>query len=422
MTEPGSALPWGMLHTIGVVSTTSSMTRAAELLRVSQPALSRRVNAAEQLAGTDLFDRTGSGVQVTAAGRALADAARRMAGPLRAATAPPVAGPPECAFATYVTSLGELVRWFSQRWPASRWHGAELRPELAMADLAQGALDIFLGVHTLHHAPVAASVRRHVAVRDPLRLAMSTRHPLAANPVLTLAELRHEPWLTSNDPAVEQLLVEACRGHGFHPRIAYRTDRTRSIRDLVAGGHAVTLCVPVARTDDEVVVRPVIGLPSLDLVVAWNPERLPAALADRFCGVLIGWYLSRAWSVPAFRSWLDAHYAEVISAVTIGVDEAGDPDPARDVIDWNDLQAAFEVLRTGSAPQAASRLGCSPSTVQRRLHRLERQVGDALLERSAEGRPEPTVRGFLLLHHLYRAQAARDAELTAETPSISNNT
>jgi len=55
------------------------------------------------------------------------------------------------------------------------------------------------------------------------------------------------------------------------------------------------------------------------------------------------------------------------------------------MFDWNDLRYFLAVARTGSTIAAAKALGWSQSTVQRRLARLERQLGCKLVERHPTG-------------------------------------
>jgi DNA-binding transcriptional LysR family regulator len=55
-----------------------SIGQAARLLRISQPALSKRLRGLEAIAGTDLLQRSPTGVEPTAAGRELYDAARKV--------------------------------------------------------------------------------------------------------------------------------------------------------------------------------------------------------------------------------------------------------------------------------------------------------------------------------------------------------
>ncbi|MEQ8664956.1 MAG: LysR substrate-binding domain-containing protein [Rhodospirillales bacterium] len=70
-----------MLHTqlraFHAVATNGSFTRAAQVLRVSQPTLSGQVRALEDSYGTELFQRRGRGIEITDLGRALLEVTRR---------------------------------------------------------------------------------------------------------------------------------------------------------------------------------------------------------------------------------------------------------------------------------------------------------------------------------------------------------
>src|SRR5262249_48150999 len=60
------------------VAQTGSMTRGAERLDISQPAVSKQVQELERVLGVHLFDRIGRRVRLSQAGEILADYARRL--------------------------------------------------------------------------------------------------------------------------------------------------------------------------------------------------------------------------------------------------------------------------------------------------------------------------------------------------------
>src|SRR5580692_7106761 len=65
------------LKALVTVVETGSVTRAAELLHLVQPAVTRQVRSLEHELGVPLFERTRHGMRPTAAGLTFADRARR---------------------------------------------------------------------------------------------------------------------------------------------------------------------------------------------------------------------------------------------------------------------------------------------------------------------------------------------------------
>jgi len=70
---------WSLVPSFLAVLDAGSLMGAARALNAQQPTLSRHIAALEAQLGVALFERTGRGVQPTAAARELAEAARRMA-------------------------------------------------------------------------------------------------------------------------------------------------------------------------------------------------------------------------------------------------------------------------------------------------------------------------------------------------------
>jgi DNA-binding transcriptional LysR family regulator len=78
--EPGApAFDWGLVRSFVAVLDAGSVMAAARATGTQQPTLSRHISALEAQLGVPLFERTGRGVQPTAAALALAEASRGMA-------------------------------------------------------------------------------------------------------------------------------------------------------------------------------------------------------------------------------------------------------------------------------------------------------------------------------------------------------
>lgn len=73
-------------------------------------------------------------------------------------------------------------------------------------------------------------------------------------------------------------------------------------------------------------------------------------------------------------------------------------------INWDNLRLFLSVVRAQSAQEAARRLNVDHSTITRRLHRLEKELGTRLFERTAAGHVM-TAAGHRLLEHVERIES-----------------
>jgi DNA-binding transcriptional LysR family regulator len=168
-----------------------SISRAAELLLISQPALTRQIHLLEHELGTPLFDRVAVGVRPTAAATALhshaltmlrlADATRevaRSAGPVgeQVEIGLPPGVPPRWLRATLQrlrTQLPEAVFTFAD---------AGSVDQLRM--VRAGQLDIAL----VHHVPPDPLVQQPL-FEQSFGVAVRPGHPLAGRPTCPVADL-----------------------------------------------------------------------------------------------------------------------------------------------------------------------------------------------------------------------------------------
>lgn len=71
-------IDWNLLKSFAAVADLGSLTRAAAILGISQPTISRHIAELEQLVGASLFERGARGLSLTQAGAALVEPSRRM--------------------------------------------------------------------------------------------------------------------------------------------------------------------------------------------------------------------------------------------------------------------------------------------------------------------------------------------------------
>ncbi|MFF7456842.1 LysR family transcriptional regulator [Kitasatospora sp. NPDC008115] len=219
---------------------TGSFTRAAELLHVTQPALSHQVRALEKAVGGPLLERLPRGVRPTPMGRAVlphARAALADAGRVRAAArqAAGLAGG-ELELATvYSVGLGILppvLRAWRAAHPGVRIrlrefaHNEELR-----AAMAAGQADVAVGTPPADwEGPIRElGVEEFVLVLPEGTGVTGGRVPLA--------DLAGHDWVHyAPGNGLADLLDAACAEAGFRPRAAVRTEQTAAAPLLAAAG------------------------------------------------------------------------------------------------------------------------------------------------------------------------------------------
>ncbi|AGS71216.1 LysR family transcriptional regulator [Streptomyces collinus] len=270
------------LRTIRTIAEAGSLTRAATLLGLAQPALSAQLRRIERALGGALFERGRHGVRATALGELVLERARIVL--------PAVSGLQQEAarFArarreperlrlggTHGPLLGALVDRLAEAVPDATVTTRASWSERELAGLlAEGRLDFALAGTCGSAAPPDATqlVWREIAV-DPVFVMLPAGHRLAAADEVGLAALAGEDWAcVPGDGCFADCFTAACARTGFAPRRMYETD-TASCVHLVQVGRAVGLCRATFPTTPGIATRPLAGTPLVwRHVLGWHPE------------------------------------------------------------------------------------------------------------------------------------------------------
>ncbi|MER6117806.1 LysR family transcriptional regulator [Streptomyces sp. NPDC001743] len=222
---------------------TGSFTQAAELLHVTQPALSHQIRALESSLGGSLLERLPRAIRPTPMGRAVLPHARAaLAESERLHTAARRAAGlegGELEIATvYSVSLGILppvLRAWRRRHPGVR---IRLR-EFAHADQLQAAMAT--GQADLAIGPTPAGWEgpiRELGIEEFV-IVLPSDDPLASEPPgpLALSVLADRAWVRyAPGNGLADLLDQACRQAGFNPTTAVHAEQTSAAPLLAAAG------------------------------------------------------------------------------------------------------------------------------------------------------------------------------------------
>ncbi len=226
----------------------SSFTRAAEVLHVTQPALSHQVKALERSVGGELLERLPRGVRLTPMGRAflphaqLAVRSARQAERAARAAAGAVGG--ELHVATvHAVAVGMLPA------VAARWRA--LHPGVALVLREYGSTEALeeqleRGVADLAVGPEPKEWTGPVlpAGREELVLVVPFDDPLSGRGSVRLAELADRDWIRcAMEPSVqgEPVIDRACGTAGFTPRTVMRTEHTSTAVRMAAAGVGIVV-------------------------------------------------------------------------------------------------------------------------------------------------------------------------------------
>jgi DNA-binding transcriptional LysR family regulator len=239
-----------LLPLLAQLGRTEHITETAELLGLPQSTVSRAVARASAIVGTDLVIRDGRGVRLTPAAKsllphieaALAEFQTGLAGVRHESDV--VRGRIAVSFQhTFGEAmLPVLISAFRSRHPQTAFDLSQGSRDGCLAELAAGSADLALT------APVAApgrSIGSAALYREPLRLVVHYRHPLAGRRRARVADLRQEPFVAMGPGYGMRSLTDALfREAGFRPRIAFESQDSHTVRGLVSAGLGVSILPP----------------------------------------------------------------------------------------------------------------------------------------------------------------------------------
>ncbi|MCU1561784.1 MAG: hypothetical protein QOH19_2136 [Actinomycetota bacterium] len=239
-----------LLPLLAELGRTQHITATAEALGLPQSTVSRAIARASAIVGTELLIRDGRGVRLTAAAKALLPHIEAALGEFQSGldlvrhASEVVRGRIAVSFQHTFgeATLPLLISAFRSRHPQTAFDLSQGARDGCLAELAGGAADLALT------APVAAPSRTIASAalyREPLRLVVHHRHPLAGRKRARVADIRHEPFVALGPGYGMRSLTDALfREAGFRPRIAFESQDAHTVRGLVSAGLGVSILPP----------------------------------------------------------------------------------------------------------------------------------------------------------------------------------
>ena len=247
------------LRAVLVVAETGSVTNAAKLLRVAQPALTRQVLALERELGVALFERRRSGMVSTPAGDVMIDHARRALAELERAEIALRIRPGVVQGVVNVGILDSLTDLFAAPFVTAmreRFPKIEIRLYTAFAgNLRRWLYDGELDVAVLFGFSDRSLIDITPLAIEKLWALAPLADGLSADQAVTFEEVAKHPLVApTRGNALRVLLDEACARAGVNIQIAVETNAARVQKQLVSAGHgwAILPTVSLANPADSV--------------------------------------------------------------------------------------------------------------------------------------------------------------------------
>lgn len=284
------------LRTLIHVAELGSLSKAADRLRIAQPALSRQIRLLEEELGTRLFERHGRGMVMTETGReVLAHASRIMTemDEIRASVAEMNASltgrvvigmPPTVADIISVP----VIAAFRQSHPQIELRFVSAFTGYLLDWLQRGEVDVAV----LYDPQPTRSLRSKPLLLESLFLVGPAEAALSVVRAVSFENVaRHDLLLPSPRHGLRAIVERCAAEAGIRLKVGVETDSFQTLKDLVRHGYGMTV-LPLAPIHDDIAAARLSAAPLIDpnparrLVLSLPSDR-PATRAARFAAEAI---------------------------------------------------------------------------------------------------------------------------------------
>jgi DNA-binding transcriptional LysR family regulator len=279
------------LALLAALRETGNITRAAELLGVPQPTVSRRLVAMGQALGAPLTVSVGRGIRLTRAGALLAEAAQQALTAVEAGTRraieeiEPTSGHVVLGFLHLLgrSLVPRLLRDYRATHPHVRFTLIQGSRRDMIDRLTAGELDLALIAPVLADEPALAAV---ILSEQEIYLSVPEAHRLAGHASARIEDLADEEFVMLEPGyGLRQITDDLCAAAGFEPKVAFEGQESDTVRGLVAAGLGVAL---LPRFEPEapagVVEVPLVPRVARTIGLTWRKNDQPTPAVAHFRG------------------------------------------------------------------------------------------------------------------------------------------
>ncbi|UFJ39290.1 LysR family transcriptional regulator [Brevibacillus humidisoli] len=282
------------LHYFRTVAKHEHMTRAAQELRIAQPALSKTISRLEEDLGVPLFDRQGRQIRLNTYGKAFLDKVNAALNLLEEGRREVVdlAGMDHGSIhlaAPTLDRLTEPLGAFVSRYPDVNIRITQAPTEEMTRLIDSGEVDFCFSAMPLE----GQWIRSASVLREDVYLAVSAGHRLAGRQSVSLKEITDEPFIGYKEEFVFQRMNDAFfREAGIAPKFICRVDEPSAVAKLVQAGLGIALIGSCGRDPKSELTTIPIEYPvcKRDFKIFWHDKRYLSLAARKFREAIIAYY------------------------------------------------------------------------------------------------------------------------------------
>lgn len=223
-----------------------SISRAAEKLFISQPAVSMQIKGLEDQYGIRLFIRRKKRLELTESGKKLYQVAEKIFPMVREAEELLLQ---ESEIVTHVLKIGStktLVRYFLEQY-ISRFREAFPKIQIQIdegssANMVRSVLDNRNDLAIVGRVPYDTRLKAIPFIQDELVLLAAPGHPLCGKKVISIEDLRGENFILREEGSgVRRIIEKMFKACGIVPSAFIETGNVDFIKELVKMGKGITL-------------------------------------------------------------------------------------------------------------------------------------------------------------------------------------
>lgn len=308
-----STLNWNQLEYFITLAEIQNYTKAAAVLNITQPALSRSINNLEQSIGIPLFQKKGRGIELNFYGHIFLqhlhvarDEINKGEQEIRSLISPTTGHVRIGSLYTLgINLLPKLLHDFSDENPNVTFSLQQQPTNILLQLLRDNEIDLCFCTDFKPLADKEEFDKAVISV-EPLYMLVPIDHPLADRDSASLIEFKDDSHILFNDLTLfRQASIDMMETAGFSPRVVYEANEDSTVVGFVSAGLGVALIPPVYGVDLTKCkpIRLKDASAYRTLCMAWKKDSTSIPIVNKFRHYVLDW-------LPLHREDITPRYYE----------------------------------------------------------------------------------------------------------------